>query len=297
MSKSEDSWIQEEIEYICMQCISKWRRRCSQRIVSSARYYFGCKICKEFFDVILECRYRKHDHSNQWPYRSLECKMGFSNPSDVHRHMKTHKEDFDCSDCHSRFKNKQNLDVHKLQHSGKYKWYCKICSKGFPFKSKLEKHMFAHKEERNFKCNDCDKTFKYKGDLVNHCKIHNSEKYRFKCEWCSKELATKLKFENHIQHCRPRIDIALRDRENKWKCVACCKQFVSEHERESHTCFNLKGKGFERNELLSNSERKTVSDYFNPKQNTHSAFECDLCNFTCDSSLYLTRHKELNHRL
>ncbi|GFY63157.1 hypothetical protein TNIN_411871 [Trichonephila inaurata madagascariensis] len=319
MSDSEGVSIQEQTEYICEKCKKLKRSSTKSICVSSEKPSYKCKNCNMYFNTAFETKKQKklytcetckkefkifsmwkrhsYKHNNQWPFQCPVCQKGCEARSLLRSHMQSHNNNrnFECSDCGLKFKYKRDLNKHSLEHSGKHKFNCKICSKRFAFKSDLKIHMCSHRERKDFECNDCYKTFKYKKGLTRHCRTHHSEKYTFKYETCLKGFNTKSKLENHKPSCYSSKDIATDNKENKWKCEVCCKEFANELEKESHVCFPLAEQGFHSTELPSTSAPRTISDDHHSEESTQYPFGCDLCTFVSVSAFELKRHKKIMH--
>ncbi|GFQ64676.1 hypothetical protein TNCT_4481 [Trichonephila clavata] len=322
MLHSEDSSIQEQNEYICNQCTEKCGKSSSKHIlVSSAEYdlrckicnkFFNtsfvtkkekklhkCKICKEVFENFSQLKRHSYTHNNQWPYRCSVCEKGFAFSSDLRRHMSAHNENraFQCIKCDLKYKYKCGLINHSQHHSGIFKWNCGICSIGFAYESELKVHMLYHKEEKGFVCNDCGLAFKSKGTLTRHSQIKHSEKYKYKCDMCSRGFISKSSLENHEHRCHSSNQILKGNLQNKCKCKLCLTKFANERDFEIHPCFPLKETYYEKIELPSTSDQRTISDDHHSEETTSVPFRCDVCGFIYATSLELKRHKQLSLRI
>ncbi|GFQ64679.1 hypothetical protein TNCT_4501 [Trichonephila clavata] len=156
--------------------------------------------------------------------------------------------------------------------------------------------MICHKTEKDFKYSHCDKTYKYKSDLKKHSAVH-SGKNKYNCAECSKGFNSKSSFENHKQHCHSSNQIPKGNLQKKWKCKLCLKQYANEHEYKIHQCFPLEETYYEKIELPSTSDQRTIFDDHHSEETTRVRFRCDVCDSIYTSSLELRRNKQLRHRI
>lgn len=134
----------------------------------------------------------------------LECTLcddKFNNYTSLMGHMyKKHiAHPYMCQICGLRFIDEIRLKRHfSNSHIG---YRCKICGKMLDAFHKLEKHkQRIHGVQRIVKCSLCSSTFDNQYQIKVHMgKIHNVEKYRIKCDYCSKICTTKGAMLLHIQ--------------------------------------------------------------------------------------------------
>eukprot|EP01084_Bolivina_argentea_P010493 19545_1 len=79
--------------------------------------------------------------------------------------------EFECPECHKRYKHFCNLKSHfKIHTSAAH--VCEFCDKPFGRKANYIEHRRIHTGETPFKCNICRKQFKQKHAWKVHMKIH-----------------------------------------------------------------------------------------------------------------------------
>ena len=59
---------------------------------------------------------------------------------------------FECQQCHKRFKTEHYLKSHILIHTGETPFSCNICQAAFNRKDKLKRHMTIHDTVKKYRC-------------------------------------------------------------------------------------------------------------------------------------------------
>ena len=128
----------------------------------------------------------------------------------------------------------KQLIIHKRSHTGEKLFKCDVCQKNYASKASLYLHKKnLHTNKKIYKCTQCTKHFKTYPQLYRHKKSHEAK--TFKCEFCSKEMASKYNLSNHIK---------LHSGEKLFKCTLCIKQFVTKDSLIVHTRWHNNEKPF-----------------------------------------------------
>eukprot|EP00484_Ammonia_sp_Unknown_P009599 CAMPEP_0197079732 /NCGR_PEP_ID=MMETSP1384-20130603/213774_1 /TAXON_ID=29189 /ORGANISM="Ammonia sp." /LENGTH=567 /DNA_ID=CAMNT_0042518611 /DNA_START=57 /DNA_END=1760 /DNA_ORIENTATION=- len=108
---------------------------------------------------------------------------------------KTEERQFECGECHKRFKHASNLKIHLIVHTDKA-LVCEHCHKKFARKTNLAQHLRVHTGEKPFQCPQCGRKFKQGHSLKDHIKIHTGERPH-KCPQCPKTFKLKHNLTMH----------------------------------------------------------------------------------------------------
>jgi KRAB domain-containing zinc finger protein len=136
-----------------------------------------CMICQKInFRYFVDFKKHKMTHHNE----IICCKICEKNNYTLFRHKQYgHKHEvvktFNCTECTSVFKTKEQLDYHMEIHAKNFP--CSTCSKVFTRRYLLKQHELTHANPKQFYCEICDKSFQRKFCLDSHRKnIHSDKK-------------------------------------------------------------------------------------------------------------------------
>lgn len=138
-----------EIKFICDICGTNFTRK--EYLVKHIRVHTGNFETVEFVCTL------KHNFfciAGEKPFGCAECKMQFSQKSQLERHRILHQKSdfklqketkrFSCDECESNFSRRSALNVHKRTHTGDGKFVCDYCGTKFTRKEYLERHKRVH---------------------------------------------------------------------------------------------------------------------------------------------------------
>ena len=111
-----------------------------------------------------------------------KCQYGFRTLSKLefhvqHVHNEPNTKNFECSECHQRYKYALSLRTHyRLTHEiGKVK--CPECNKLYKNEDVLKQHVSTvHNNEKKFKCDPCQKAFSQYNGLMWHKKSKSHQR-------------------------------------------------------------------------------------------------------------------------
>ncbi|KAG6921594.1 zinc finger protein 251, partial [Chelydra serpentina] len=138
----------------------------------------GCKDPKE-------TTVQQTSHSEEKPYKCLDCGKRFRFSANLIKHWRTHtgEKSYECLDCGKSFSEKSHFITHQRLHTGERPYKCLECGKKFNETSHLMSHHRTHTGEKPYKCLDCGKSFGRKPYLIIHQRLHTGER-PYKCLEC-----------------------------------------------------------------------------------------------------------------
>ena len=107
-----------------------------------------------------------------------ECNKRFSDPSNLHKHQRTHTgvQPYSCTQCGKQFSQIATRDRHMMNHTGLKPYTCSHCNKQFTQKGSLKRHQMIHTGQKPHVCTVCNKGFIQSVQLKSHMKTHT-------CKW------------------------------------------------------------------------------------------------------------------
>ncbi|XP_013929961.1 PREDICTED: zinc finger protein 678-like, partial [Thamnophis sirtalis] len=269
---------------------------------------------KKSFSWISRLTYHRKIHTEERPYKCLECGKNFSKSSHLISHKMTHSKEkpYTCIECGKAFRDNCSLRSHQRNHNGERPYKCMECGKTFTQSGNLTSHKFIHTGEKPYKCTECGKTFTQSSNLTSHKRIHKDGK-TYKCRECGMGFCENTSLMEH-----ERIHIV----EKPYKCMDCGKGFsLSDHlishemthsEEKPHTCLEC-GKIFPDNYSLRGHQSnhrgerpykcmecgKTFawSSHLSSHKRIHTGekpYKCMECGKNFSTNSYLTAHKRIH---
>ncbi|XP_012875963.1 PREDICTED: zinc finger and SCAN domain-containing protein 20 isoform X1 [Dipodomys ordii] len=106
--------------------------------------------------------------------KPYSCMKSFSRSSHFLAHQQTHTDEkpYKCLQCGKSFSDRSNLNTHQRIHTGEKPYVCLECGKSFSDHSNLITHQRIHTGEKPYKCGKCWKSFNQSSNLLKHQRIH-----------------------------------------------------------------------------------------------------------------------------
>lgn len=119
---------------------------------------------------------RKERKSNFAQHACNQCEKSFRKKSDLINHERIHTDErpFKCVECLAAFRTVSTLNRHKLVHSEE-SYLCIACDEKFHCKSSLRNHLTIHTGEKPHECHYCDDTFRTRQQLSRHERKEHSD--------------------------------------------------------------------------------------------------------------------------
>ena len=160
-----------------------------------------CNYCFKRFTtkMVLTSHFnRKHSKKDQ-PYECRDCHSNFKLKEELMSHIQNNLclKPIQCEYCPRKFTQavyKDHLQMHAQKSHASYR--CDKCSKKFFNQTKFIKHQKYHDAPQTYSCSHCDKSFGSKLILNRHIKFHMEQKTQ--CKMCSKEIFGKSLLVKHM---------------------------------------------------------------------------------------------------
>ncbi|XP_060777279.1 zinc finger protein 62 homolog isoform X2 [Neoarius graeffei] len=134
---------------------------------------YQCHVCKKSFRFSSYLQQHLIIHSGKKPYKCPDCGKDFAFLQNMKTHQRLHQQKpFRCTQCRKGYSDESQLQRHMLCHSGDKPHKCNICNKSFGLAYLLRDHLNTHTGERPHRCQECHKSFPWLSSLLVHQKIH-----------------------------------------------------------------------------------------------------------------------------
>ncbi|XP_044729726.1 zinc finger protein 58-like [Chrysoperla carnea] len=196
---------------------------------------------------------------------------------------------YKCEECSKQFNHKSNYLVHTLIHSGIKPFACKDCGKKFHLKQNLVGHSLTHLESRKeLKCTHCDKVCKTQYILDRHLKTHipEYERYKYKCEVCSRKFVALENLEIHFEISHKNID---------YICDQCGKVFKTKSLLSAHSNIH-KNLSF-KCPLCPKVFKSTTALNSHKLTHVEKAYACEECGKKFSQRRQLTVHSTVHTKI
>ena len=232
----------------------------------------------------------KTQHSNERPYKCMDCKKDFKDPSVFKRHKELHKlngeRNLECHICKSKFTTKSNLTNHLNRKHLERLYSCPQCGRKVKGRQYLEKHIRKHFE--SFQCSKCEKVFNCKRNLTKHFGDVHTEKSRLPCTLCDKTFKDRITLRKHLSH------IHKNSEQNKWQCDICQKYFANAGSfythKKTHTDNSFQCPHCD--QLITRKDH--LKSHIMRVHEKIKAFQCDLCEKSYFNKVNLTEHRTVH---
>lgn len=161
---------------------------------------------------------------------------------------------FQCRYC-NMIMSKNSFNKHMKKHLDNNEYICHLCDKKLANELSLQTHLSVHSGDKNYKCDKCPKCFINKTLLTRHSRFHGKEIPVYKCEICSRELATRFHLKTHYETvhgdlfaCRickesceskDQLKEHYKNCHEPFVCLVCSKSFILERYLKMHSKLHI----------------------------------------------------------
>ncbi|XP_055935327.1 uncharacterized protein LOC129965462 isoform X2 [Argiope bruennichi] len=230
-----------------------------------------CKVCHSWFGLF--ATFVKHMETEGHSYQCRECGLLFVQPGprrnhiqSVHpeianiceicnmklatsaqlwQHLSTHNIVHECSKCHRRFLQKEQLVAHSEVHAPPTPCPWEGCNRKLATKVGLFNHLRMHRGDTDFKCSICNKGFFKKKTLESHMKIHD-ERAPMQMPASRGRKSVMMGRSGHVEMNQHVEEIQIEQAEEsidsnqtemiQLVCAGCMRPFESENHFQAHIC-------------------------------------------------------------
>ncbi|XP_052000092.1 uncharacterized protein LOC127656013 [Xyrauchen texanus] len=134
---------------------------------------YQCQVCKKSFRFSSYLQQHSIIHTGKKPYKCPDCGKDFAFLHNMKTHQRLHQQKpFRCTQCRKGYSDESQLQRHMLSHTGEKPYKCHLCDKSFSLAYLLRDHLNTHTGERPHHCQECNKSFPWLSSLLVHQKIH-----------------------------------------------------------------------------------------------------------------------------
>ncbi|XP_071506360.1 histone-lysine N-methyltransferase MECOM-like [Diadema antillarum] len=144
------------------------------------------------------------EYSKSEEFSCNECSRTFHWKSDLIKHQTLHYGDrmYPCENCGKCFSDPSNLHRHiRSQHEGARSHPCPECGKTFATSSGLKQHTHIHSSIKPFTCEVCLKSYTQFSNLCRHKRMHANCRTQLKCATCGQTFSTVTSLNKHRRFC------------------------------------------------------------------------------------------------
>lgn len=133
------------------------------------------------------------------------------------------EENFVCSTCLRKFRNRRSLRIHMEIH-GEKRYQCDICAMSFVRSGQLKSHMTVHTKERPYQCEICSKQFSQTSVLRVHMRVHTGSR-PYECKICEKRFTQSANYHRHLN---------VHTGAKPFSCIVCSRAFARSAALKKH---------------------------------------------------------------
>uniref|UniRef100_UPI00358DE9D7 zinc finger Y-chromosomal protein 1-like n=1 Tax=Myxine glutinosa TaxID=7769 RepID=UPI00358DE9D7 len=190
---------------------------------------FRCTVCGVAFSCLSELRRHVVLHGAEREYHCPHCTHRSSNSFDLKRHIVSiHTRNFPhrCQVCDKGFHRPSELTKHMGTHRGRRSHNCRHCDFHSTDPFALSRHVLSsHTHELPHQCRRCKKSFKLQTELKKHMKYHSGKKV-YQCEFCDYHTMDASGYKRHV--------ISMHTKDYPHRCPVCDKGFRRPSEQRQH---------------------------------------------------------------